>query len=103
MQIVAVGSDYSTWKQAAGCEVEETLLSPSQFVMPGFVDCHIHAPQMPNLGLGLDSPLLEWLEKYTFPMESRYRDTAFAQRIYQKVVVSNETDVNSIFFELKES
>ncbi|CAD7085245.1 unnamed protein product [Hermetia illucens] len=85
-KIVAVGSDYSTWKQAAGREVEETLLSPSQFVMPGFVDCHIHAPQMPNLGLGLDSPLLEWLEKYTFPMESRYRDTAFAQRIYQKVV-----------------
>ncbi|XP_064292659.1 guanine deaminase isoform X2 [Plodia interpunctella] len=54
--------------------------------MPGFVDCHTHAPQFPNIGLGLDRPLLEWLAKYTFPLESRYGDVDFASSVYDKVV-----------------
>lgn len=54
--------------------------------MPGFIDCHIHAPQMPNIGLGLDKPLLEWLEEYTFPLESKYSDNDFALKAYKKVV-----------------
>ncbi|KFB42696.1 AGAP005282-PA-like protein [Anopheles sinensis] len=61
-------------------------LSPSQFLLPGLIDCHIHAPQVPNIGLGLDKPLLEWLESYTFPLESNYRDAAFAERVYKYVV-----------------
>ncbi|XP_013186167.2 guanine deaminase [Amyelois transitella] len=61
-------------------------LNDSQFIMPGFVDCHTHAPQFPNIGLGLDRPLLEWLAKYTFPLESRYGDLEFASSVYDKVV-----------------
>ncbi|XP_053674132.1 guanine deaminase [Anopheles nili] len=61
-------------------------LSPSQFLLPGFIDCHIHAPQVPNIGLGLDKPLLEWLDSYTFPLESNYRDADFAARVYKYVV-----------------
>lgn len=64
-----------------------TLLGQDQFLMPGFVDCHTHAPQFPNLGLGLDRPLLEWLAKYTFPLEKKYEDTDFATQVYDKVVV----------------
>lgn len=30
-----------------------TELNSKQFLMPGFIDCHIHAPQYPNIGLGL--------------------------------------------------
>jgi guanine deaminase len=47
-------------------------LAPSQFVIPGFVDMHTHAPQYRNLGLGLDYTLLEWLDKVTFPEERSY-------------------------------
>ncbi|CAK1545541.1 unnamed protein product [Leptosia nina] len=61
-------------------------LEPNQFLMPGFVDCHTHAPQFPNIGLGLDRPLLEWLDKYTFPLESRYKDVEFAAKVYDRVV-----------------
>uniref|UniRef100_A0AAG5D092 Guanine deaminase n=1 Tax=Anopheles atroparvus TaxID=41427 RepID=A0AAG5D092_ANOAO len=67
-------------------EYVKVELSSSQFLLPGLVDCHIHAPQVPNIGLGLDKPLLEWLESYTFPLESNYRDAAFAERVYKYVV-----------------
>ncbi|XP_047034400.1 guanine deaminase isoform X2 [Helicoverpa zea] len=61
-------------------------LSRNQFIIPGFVDCHTHAPQFPNIGLGLDRPLLEWLAKYTFPLEKKYSDTEFAAKVYDQVV-----------------
>ncbi|KAI5644897.1 amidohydrolase family domain-containing protein [Phthorimaea operculella] len=65
---------------------EEVILGESQFLMPGLVDCHIHAPQFPNIGLGLDRPLLEWLDKYTFPLECQYGNVEFARDVYNQVV-----------------
>lgn len=47
-------------------------LQPGQFICPGFIDTHHHAPQTGNLGLGLDRELLEWLDTYTFPREKSY-------------------------------
>lgn len=55
--------------------------------MPGLVDTHIHSSQYPNSGLGLDLPLLEWLEKYTFPLEAKYKEAKFAEDVYKKVLV----------------
>ncbi|KOB77505.1 Guanine deaminase [Operophtera brumata] len=63
-----------------------TQLGEDQFLMPGFVDCHTHASQFPNIGLGLDRPLLEWLPKYTYPLEKKYSDVEFAAQVYDKVV-----------------
>lgn len=47
-------------------------LREGQFLCPGFIDTHHHAPQTGNLGLGLDRELLQWLEKYTFPREKSF-------------------------------
>jgi len=58
------------------------------YLLPGFVDLHIHAPQWPQLGKALDVPLEVWLQTYTFPLEARYADTAFARRIYDNLVSS---------------
>ncbi|MCM2476331.1 guanine deaminase [Rhizobium sp. CG5] len=63
----------------------ETLAEGS-YLLPGFVDCHVHAPQYPQLGSALDVPLEVWLQKYTFPLEARYQDTAFARRAYGLLV-----------------
>lgn len=63
-----------------------TTLGPSQFLLPGFVDGHAHAPQYANHGIGLDLPLLDWLERYTFPTESRFKDVEYAKRIYRSAV-----------------
>ncbi|PGH02638.1 guanine deaminase [Blastomyces parvus] len=42
------------------------------FFFPGFIDTHIHAPQYPNSGIFGSSTLLDWLETYTFPLESSF-------------------------------
>lgn len=57
--------------------------------MPGLVDTHIHAAQYGYAGTGLDLPLLQWLNTYTFPEESRFKDLDFAHSVYTQVVVSS--------------
>lgn len=61
-------------------------LPSGSYAIPGFVDLHIHAPQYPQLGLALDEPLEVWLQKYTFPLEARYADLAFARERYEVLV-----------------
>jgi len=46
-------------------------------ILPGFIDTHIHYPQMDIIG-GYGSHLLEWLERYAFPAEIAYADQPFA-------------------------
>lgn len=57
-----------------------------KMIIPGFVDLHLHAPQYPNIGLGLDKELLPWLEIYTFPEESKYGDLEYAKIVYSKLI-----------------
>ena len=51
-------------------------------ILPGMTDLHIHAPQFAFRGLGMDMELLEWLNTYTFPEESKYQDLEYAHRAY---------------------
>lgn len=60
----------------------------SEFLMPGLVDTHIHAPQYSFTGTRVDLPLLQWLTAYTFPTEAKYQDSGFAEEVYTRVVVS---------------
>lgn len=55
-------------------------------LLPGLVDLHIHAPQFPQLGTGLDVPLEVWLSKYTFPLEARFADLAYAAGVHDALV-----------------
>jgi guanine deaminase len=61
-------------------------LGEGQYLLPGLVDLHIHAPQWPQLGLALDLPLQEWLQTHTFPLEARYADLGFAETVYASLV-----------------
>ena len=63
-----------------------TRLADGQFLLPGLIDLHVHAPQWPQLGLALDLPLEDWLQTYTFPLEARYADLAFAETVYASLV-----------------
>jgi len=65
-----------------------TELKPGQYLLPGLVDLHVHAPQWPQLGKALDVPLEVWLQKYTFPLEARYADLDFAEPVYESLVES---------------
>ncbi len=63
-----------------------TQLAPVQYLMPGMVDLHVHAPQWPQAGKGLDLPLYDWLQDYTFPLEARFADVGFAREVYPHLV-----------------
>jgi guanine deaminase len=56
------------------------------FFFPGFIDTHIHASQYPNAGVFGKSTLLDWLNTYTFPLESSFTDLKKAAKIYNRVV-----------------
>jgi guanine deaminase len=49
----------------------------TKLLLPGFIDPHIHFPQYRMLAAPAKD-LLEWLNRYTFPEESRYGDCAHA-------------------------
>jgi guanine deaminase len=82
-------SGSSDWDAvAASHRAAGTLITlpPGHYLLPGFVDLHVHAPQWPQLGLALDLPLEEWLQKCTFPLEARFSDLAFAHAAYESMV-----------------
>lgn len=49
-------------------------------IMPGFIDAHLHFPQMHAVG-SWGMQLLDWLNTYTFPQEARFADRAHADRM----------------------
>src|SRR5712691_9854778 len=74
--------DYRRMRDEAATAGKLESLPRGCYVLPGFVDLHIHAPQYPQLGKALDCPLEDWLERYTFPLQARFADLAFARRAY---------------------
>lgn len=55
-----------------------------RIIIPGLTDLHIHAPQFAFRGLGMDMELLDWLNAFPFPEESRYADLEYADRAYSQ-------------------
>jgi guanine deaminase len=55
----------------------------NSIIIPGLCDMHVHAPQYAMAGFGLDMELLQWLNTYAFPEESKYSDTEYATYVYE--------------------
>jgi guanine deaminase len=51
-----------------------------RLIMPGFVDLHLHLPQIAQIGRAGDS-LLGWLQKFIFPAEAAFADEVHASRM----------------------
>jgi guanine deaminase len=69
------------------------------FLLPGFVDTHIHFPQLRVLG-DLGHSLLDWLEHCALPEEARMADHSHACRIargFVQALVSHGTTTASVF------
>lgn len=60
----------------------EVLNRRGKLILPGMTDLHLHAPQYTYRGMGMDLELLDWLNTYTFPEESRYKDLSYADTAY---------------------
>ena len=61
-------------------------LGSDRILIPGMIDTHLHAPQWPQLGTGLDLPLDEWLMERTFPLEARFGQEEFARSVWAEMV-----------------
>lgn len=53
---------------------------PGRIVAPGFVDLHVHYPQVDVIGSPAEG-LLPWLERYTFPEENRFSAPEHAEDV----------------------
>ena len=81
-------ADYGTIFAAYSETEKFHELSDGQYFLPGFIDLHIHAPQWAQAGTALDIPLQDWLDTYTFPLESKFSDLDFARKVYQDLVAT---------------
>ena len=88
---IIVGAYPTLPQEYKGCAVEDY---GNQLILQSFSDMHLHAPQYAMLGMGMDMPLIDWLNTYTFPTEANFADTEKARAIYKKLaaeLVSNGT------------
>jgi guanine deaminase len=74
-----------------GTEVED--YGRGSLIMAGFIDCHVHFPQMQIIGAGGEQ-LIDWLEKYTFVAEQRFADRKHAREVAK--VFLNESLRNGV-------
>ena len=75
--VQAIGDYHSLASQYADVPVQHF---PGRIIAPGFVDMHIHYPQIDVIGSPA-SGLLPWLENYTFPEEKRFSDQEHSAQV----------------------
>jgi len=95
-RIIGVG-DWVNRPEAT--EAEIINLGSSKMISPGFVDTHLHAPQLEMIG-SYGGHLLEWLNRYTFPTEMKFSDPDHAREIAVELyeeLLSNGTTTGLIF------
>ena len=76
-----------------------TTAYAGRLVMPGFIDTHIHYPQTEMIA-AYGEQLLEWLDQYVFPTESKFEDKAYAQKVanvFLDQLLSNGTTTALVF------
>ncbi|KFZ20077.1 hypothetical protein V501_00303 [Pseudogymnoascus sp. VKM F-4519 (FW-2642)] len=74
------------WTESQENPIQIIRSKEEQFFFPGFIDTHIHASQYPNAGIFGKSTLLDWLNTYTFPLESSLSSLPTARRVYARVI-----------------
>ena len=53
---------------------------PDKLIVPGFIDCHVHFPQL-DIIASYGEQLLDWLNRYAYPAEARFADENHAREI----------------------
>ena len=76
---VAARGDYASVSKKAG-EGATVVDHRPHLLLPGFIDGHMHYPQMQVIA-SYGAELLQWLNEYTFPEEARFRDAQHGRRI----------------------
>jgi guanine deaminase len=74
--LIEAVDDYAALRGRAAAEVDHRPC----LLLPGFIDAHIHFPQVQVIA-SWGAQLLDWLNTYTFPAETRFADEAHAARM----------------------
>ena len=77
-KIAAIG-DYAGLRDPALPEIDHR----PYLILPGFIDTHIHFPQVQVIA-SWGAQLLDWLNTYTFPEESRFAQQGHAPLMAEK-------------------
>src|SRR5690606_25815646 len=74
-RVKALGSVQQMVEQ--GVDLAQCQYFPDHLLMPGFIDSHIHYPQIDVIA-SYGEQLLDWLNDYTFPAELQCDNRTFA-------------------------
>lgn len=77
------------WREVAGSPGAERATRVdlrNGWLLPGFVDTHVHFPQVRVVG-GLGRPLLEWLRTRALPEEAHMADVGYATEVAHELLV----------------
>ena len=84
--IVRFAKDGKITEVAQGPTRDEDVVGDERcWILPGFIDAHLHLPQWDRRGL--DGPSLSaWLDRTVYPAEARFRDARLAERLAEEFV-----------------
>ncbi len=77
-KITTVGSYASLKNQVPSKTV--IVYYPNSLIMPGFIDTHIHYPQLDMIAAP-GGHLFQWLQSYTFPFEQKFKNQKYAVEV----------------------
>jgi guanine deaminase len=80
--LASLGTDASQRRIILDGEDVEIIDFGDRLLIPAMNDLHVHASQYRNQGLAMDLELMDWLQRYTYPEELKYADTAYAEKMY---------------------
>ena len=80
---------------------EDVLLTefPGKLIVPGFIDCHVHYPQL-DIIASYGEQLLDWLHRYAYPAEARFSDPVYAREaatVFVDELLNNGTTTALVF------
>ena len=77
----------------------EPVRHEDALITPGFVDTHVHYPQLQVVG-AFGEQLLEWLDRYTFPAELAFADPGHAEavaRLFFREILRGGTTTAAVY------
>ncbi len=79
-RIAALGSVDDLRRDYPGARITDY---GDRLILPGFIDAHVHYPQSAIIA-SWGKRLIDWLNTYTFPEETRFHDAAYAAEIAKR-------------------
>lgn len=94
--VVAIGNAADVLASHNDLAVEDHR---GKLLVPGFIDCHVHCPQV-DIIASHGEQLLDWLNRYAYPGEMRYSDEEYAREgagFFLDELLCNGTTTAAVF------